>query len=192
MHAEDRLVQMDVNRRLPSGTLAEILGPAALAGDVEFRTIGARRAAERSLPLLTDETTAAMEAYAEGVNAFAGSHPLPPEYGVLELTAFEPWTVLDSMTIAKLLAFGRSFNLEDIDRTVALRSYQAAGLSLGFDGTALFFQDLFRTAPFDPASTIPDASQSGVAPPFSNSLETAPLFTSIRQPWSSGRGTSRG
>ncbi len=51
-----------------------------------------------------------------------------------------------------------SFDLADIDRTVALQSYRQAGEQIGFDGTALFFEDLFRSAPFDPASTVPDAS----------------------------------
>ena len=44
VHAEDRLFQMDVSRREASGTLAELLGPSALAEDVQLRTIGLRRA----------------------------------------------------------------------------------------------------------------------------------------------------
>jgi penicillin amidase len=156
-HAEDRLFQMDLTRRRASGTLAELLGPAALSGDIQLRTFGLRRAAERSLPLVSARALAAVEAYAEGVNAFVATHPLPPEYGVLRLTRFSPWTALDSATVAKLIAFGLAFDLSDIDHTVALLSYQQAGMILGFDGTKLFFQDLFRSAPFDPASTIPDA-----------------------------------
>lgn len=157
VHAQDRLFQMDVTRRRASGTLAELLGPGALAGDVQFRTFGLRRAAERSLEVLSPRALAVLDAYAEGVNAWAGVHPLPPEYAALELTKFAPWTALDSAAVAKLLAFGLSFDLGDIDRTVALASYRQAGAALGFDGTALFFQDLFRAAPFDPASTVPDA-----------------------------------
>ena len=157
VHAEDRLFQMDVTRRRASGTLAELLGPAALSGDVQLRTFGLRRAAERSLSLISARALAAVEAYADGVNAFVGSHPLPPEYAALRLTQFEPWTVLDSSAVAKLIAFGLAFDLGDIDRTVALMSYRQAGELLGFDGNKLFFQDLFRSAPFDPASTIPDA-----------------------------------
>src|SRR5215472_17376718 len=38
VHAQDRLFQMDVTRRTASGTLAELLGPAALSGDVQLRT----------------------------------------------------------------------------------------------------------------------------------------------------------
>src|SRR5215831_17727486 len=70
VHAEDRLFQMDVTRRRASGTLAELLGPAALSGDVQLRTFGLRRAAERSLPLISARARAAIEAYSEGVNAF--------------------------------------------------------------------------------------------------------------------------
>src|SRR5262245_19126642 len=44
--AEDRLFQMDTLRRTASGTLAELVGSAALASDIQLRTIGLRRAAE--------------------------------------------------------------------------------------------------------------------------------------------------
>ena len=47
VHARDRLFQMDFSRRQASGTLAEMLGVSALESDVEFRTIGLRRSAER-------------------------------------------------------------------------------------------------------------------------------------------------
>ncbi len=158
VHAKDRLFQMDASRRRASGTLAELLGQGALASDVELRTIGLRRAAERSIQVLSDQNWVALKAYAAGVNAYVARNALPPEYAALELAQFTPWTALDSVTVAKLIAFGLSFDLGDIDRTVALLSYQAAGAVLGFDGTALFFEDLFRAAPFDPAATVPDSS----------------------------------
>ena len=158
VHAEDRLFQMDVSRRLASGTLAEVLGITVLASDVQLRTIGLRRAAKRSLAVLSQSTLAALEAYSDGANAFMESHPLPPEYGLLDLTHVEPWSPLDSVTVAKLQAFSLSFDL-DIESTVTLEEYQAVGVAEGFDGTALYFEDLFRSAPFDSASTVPDAGQ---------------------------------
>jgi len=161
IHAQDRLFQMDLNRRQPSGTLAELLGPPALSSDVELRTLGLRRAAEATLPVLSERTRDALQAYADGVNAWVARHPLPLEYLGLEITTFEPWTPVDSVVIGKVIAFGLSFDL-DIGLTETLLTYQAAGQVAGFDGAALFFEDLFRSAPFDPASTLPDA---GVAPP---------------------------
>ena len=47
VHAGDRFFQMDASRRQASGTLAELLGPDALPGDVQLRTLGLRRAAAR-------------------------------------------------------------------------------------------------------------------------------------------------
>lgn len=158
VHARDRLYQMDEYRRTASGTLAELLGAGALASDVQFRTLGLRRAAERSLAALSPEARAALDAYARGVNAYVARHPLPVQYGALELTRFAPWTPLDSVAIGKLFAADLSLEV-DIDSTVALMSYQQAGAVAGFDGRVLFFDDLFRAQPFDPAATLPDAQQ---------------------------------
>jgi len=157
VHAEDRLFQMDVVRRQASGTLAELLGPAALASDVELRTLGLRRAAEASLPVLSKPVLDALAAYAEGVNTFVAWHPLPPEYAALELTTVAPWTPVDSVVVAKALAFSLSFDL-DIEPTLTLMLYQGVGAALGFDGGALYFADLFRSAPFAPIVTAPNAN----------------------------------
>jgi penicillin amidase len=163
VHAEDRLFQMDLIRRQASGTLAELLGPgpdpdrAVLRSDVELRTLGLRRGAEASLAVLSQPVRDALTAYADGVNAFIARHPLPLEYGALELTAVAPWTALDSATVAKALAFSLSFEL-DIAPTVTLLQYQGVGAAVGFNGAALYFEDLFRSAPFAPVVTVPDAS----------------------------------
>ncbi len=163
VHAQDRLFQMDTARRRASGTLAELLGPAALASDVELRTIGIRRAAERSLPVISRESRDALEAYARGVNAWvAGAASLPPEYAALEIRRFQKWTALDSMTVAKSITFSLSFGLEDIDNTIALQTYSAVfdpQLGAG-TGATLFSQDLWRSQPFSSASTVPDATQT--------------------------------
>jgi penicillin amidase len=160
VHAQDRLFQMDYLRRVPSGTLAELLGPAALPSDVQLRTIGLRRAAERSWQAAPSLLHAALTAYAAGVNAYVQRHPLPPEYQALELTSFAPWTPVDSIVVGKLVAFQLSFDL-DIDNTLALQAYLAAGAANGFDGAALFFTDLTAFAPFSSAATIPDATGAG-------------------------------
>jgi penicillin amidase len=157
VHARDRLFQMDSNRRLASGTLAELLGTGALGSDVQLRTIGLRRAAQRSWDVLLPRTRGSLSAFARGVNAWLASNPLPPEYGALGLTRADPWTEVDSVVIGKLIAFSLSFDL-DVDATVAFQSYVQGGSALGFDGQALFYEDLNRSAPFDSASTVPDAS----------------------------------
>lgn len=157
VHAQDRFFQMDMLRRTFDGTLAELAGQAALPSDIQLRTLGLDRAAAESLPKYPASTVAWLEAYAAGVNAYLRSHPLPPEYTALQLTpaSVPAWTPLDSLVVAKGLAFQLSFDLSDIDRTVALAAFQTAGQAAGFDGTALFYDDVDRQAPFNPTISIP-------------------------------------
>src|SRR5829696_8407280 len=69
VHAQDRLWQMEMNRRVAAGRLAEILGAGALESDRFLRTLGVRRAAEASLKHVDADTRQALDAYAAGVLA---------------------------------------------------------------------------------------------------------------------------
>ena len=166
MHAEDRLFQMDATRRQASGTLAELLGPSALASDGQLRTLGLRRAAQRSLNALSPQSLAILDAYSAGVNAWLARNPLPSEYAALELTKANvpAWTPLDSAAVNKLLAFGLSFDLNDISNTQKLIAYQTAGAALGFNGAALFSSDVMRSDPFEHAPSIFPGETSGHGP----------------------------
>lgn len=179
VHAGDRIFQMDHNRRLASGTLAELLGSGALASDVQFRTIGLHRAAALSVAAMDKKTRAALESYARGVNAWLAANQLPPEYVPLELSSIPLWTPADSIVIGKLISFSLSFDV-DIDQTLAFQSYVVAGDTLGFDGRKLYLEDLNRSAPFDPAATIPDAAAGAYRP--WRSHELGPIDTSRVRP----------
>jgi penicillin amidase len=159
LHAEDRLFQMDVSRRRGGGTLAEMIGVGprdrTLEDDVQLRTFGIRRSAERSLSAYSPEAMALIQAYADGVNAWLDTQPLPAEYSALEITQVPRWTPLDTITVAKLITFQTSFDQTDLMNTEAILSYiNAAGVH-GFDPARLFFDDIFRFAPFDNAVTVP-------------------------------------
>jgi penicillin amidase len=111
-HAQDRLWQLELDRRLASGRLAEVFGRDALPRDRLFRTLGLRRAAEQSLPYLDAVTRAALDGYVRGVNAFLQSDPpLPVEFGMFGLRP-EPWTPLDSLVWLKMLAWMLASNLD--------------------------------------------------------------------------------
>jgi len=62
VHARDRLFQMDYFRHVASGTVAELVGPAGLPNDVLLRTIGLRRAAQRSYDAASERTRSALTA----------------------------------------------------------------------------------------------------------------------------------
>ncbi len=161
-HARDRFFQMDFTRRGASGTAAELFGPAALASDVQTRTLGLRRAAQATWFAMNDTTRGWLKAYADGVNFWLATNPLPPEYGALELTSAAKWSPLDSLVIGKALAFQLSFDL-DIAATLALDAYQTAGTAAGFNGPALFFEDVYRVQPPDTRVSIPGFLPGGAA-----------------------------
>ncbi|MDR6224166.1 penicillin acylase family protein [Desmospora profundinema] len=106
--AQDRLFQMELSRRVASGRLSEMAGPATLDRDRFFRTLGLRRAAKDSWQSYSLEARGVMEAYTRGVNAYIRSArqagTLPVEF---TLMGFEPerWTPVDSLTIGKYMAY---------------------------------------------------------------------------------------
>lgn len=174
LHARDRLFQMDYLRRVASGTLGELLGPAAIDSDVQLRTLGLRRGALATWLNMSPDEKGWVKAYADGVNAFLSQGQLPPEYGALELTAVERWSPVDSLVIGKLLAFQLSFDSGVVDRTIRLGNYQGVGDAVGFDGQALFFEDISRAAPEDDRLTVPDFFETAGLVPLSED-ETAAL-----------------
>src|SRR5207245_3288520 len=70
VHAQDRLWQMELQRRIGHGRLSEVLGPAALAQDRFLRTVGFGRAARAAWDRLPAPAKADVTAYLNGINAF--------------------------------------------------------------------------------------------------------------------------
>jgi len=104
VHAQDRLWQMELQRRLGSGRLSEILGEPTLEVDRFVRTVGLNRAAEDEVRSLPAETLHALDAYAAGVNASIrqrrGQWSL--EFTLLRCEP-QPWRPVDSLYWAKFL-----------------------------------------------------------------------------------------
>jgi penicillin G amidase len=110
VHAQDRLFQMDMTRRLGAGRLSELLGPATVGIDRTMRTLGLYRLAEQEYADLSEPVRAALDAYAAGVNAFLGQRrALPPEYYLLR-AAPEAWRPADTLVWGKYMALLLSGN----------------------------------------------------------------------------------
>ncbi len=118
VHAQDRLWQMEFNRRVGAGRLSEVLGKGALSNDLFIRAIGWRRAAEADVKRLGKEELDVLQWYADGVNAFISTHRdnLPLEFTILGLTGAkftpEAWTPVDTITWGKVMAWDLGGNWE--------------------------------------------------------------------------------
>ena len=105
LHASERSWQMEINRRLASGRLSEILGKESLSIDRFIRTLSIKQAAEKQFDRYPVATKRLMQAYADGVNAGNASlgWALPIEYF---LTSSKPghWSPTDSVAWMLMMA----------------------------------------------------------------------------------------
>jgi penicillin amidase len=103
-HAQDRLWQMELNRRTAQGRLSEIFGDIALDTDRTVRTFGFNRLAKTDWDLYDDFAKEALVAYTKGVNSYleANQSKLPVEFTLIRHQP-EPWHPLDSIAFIRIM-----------------------------------------------------------------------------------------
>ena len=160
-HAQDRLWQMITLRRTAQGRLSELFGPRTLQTDALVRRFDLYGLAAASVSAQDAETTAALEAYADGVNARlrelaeGGKGRGAPEMFLFP-HAIAPWQPADSIAVVKLLALQLSSHL----RAEVLR----AQLSLMLPPERL--RDILPDSPGSGVAALPDyaAVMPGASP----------------------------
>ena len=154
IHAQERLWQLELNRRLGSGRLAEIFGEIALDTDRFTRRLGMHRAAAAEAAKLTGHNKRTLEAYARGVNAFIETHRsrLPIEFTLLRFQP-APWTPADTIQWAKMMGWNLGGNWE----TEIVRAHLVAKL-----GVERAMQLEAGYDPQHPLITPPGVSYQGV------------------------------
>ncbi len=117
VHAQDRLFQMEILRRLARGELAEVLGSKLVDTDRLFRTLGIREHADRYAAKMDMSAPAsqALQAYLDGINQYQANHPAPIEFDVLGIEK-RPFNVADTLSVAGYMAysFAAAFRTEPV------------------------------------------------------------------------------
>jgi len=118
VHAQDRLWQMTVLRRTAQGRLSEIFGARTVKSDELMRRLDIYGLATRSVAAQDDETKAALDAYAKGVNAWIRiANDEAKGRGAPEFFLFPGeiayWQPADSLAILKLTAFEQTSQLQN-------------------------------------------------------------------------------
>jgi penicillin G amidase len=118
VHAQDRFWQMDVNRHIAAGRLAELFGPDQLDVDRFLRTLGFESVVREELAGLDPQAREALGDYADGVNAYLASRPhraLGLEYSVLGLQNRDyrpqPWEPIHTLLFLRLMAWDLGGNM---------------------------------------------------------------------------------
>ncbi len=109
LHAQDRLFQMEMARRLAKGQLAEILGPKLLDTDKLFRSLQiAGKASQMAAQLQADKPEVqALYAYLDGINQFLEQGATPLEFDLLRIPK-RRFDASDSFAVAGYLAYSFS------------------------------------------------------------------------------------
>ncbi len=171
VHAQDRLWQMDLYRRIARGQLAEIFGEDFLSTDIFFRTLGLGYLSETVfLPRLSAESRRVLAAYARGVNLFIERHRrrLPFEFGVLGYLP-ELWKESDCLAIGRLMAFDLSMSFW-------------ADIALGEIADRHGVETALRLIPSTPHPRSPRVVQAKgpLPPPLEQQLLPAGMFGELR------------
>jgi len=115
VHAQDRLFQLEMMRRVGSGTLSEFLGKDLLEIDQFFLTLGIpRHAMESAAVFLAAGDTPwkkATDAYIAGVNDYIATGKLPVEYLLLGEKP-RPYTIEDMHSIVGYMSFTFAMGLK--------------------------------------------------------------------------------
>ncbi len=106
VHAQDRLWQMELTRRIAPGRLSEILGKDLLEVDQFFAGLGIEEAANKTIASLdkSAESYVLMQAYLEGINQFINYGKTPLEFSMLGIEK-EMYTVKDVYNVFGYMSF---------------------------------------------------------------------------------------
>lgn len=147
VHAQDRLFQMEMLRRLADGRLAELFGDKALASDKFFRMLSFREQAKLTLAEVYKDPNApfvkAAKAYLKGINQYIKTGKTPIEYTIAGIPKTD-FTMEDMEIIVGFMGytFVGAFRAEAVATTIASK--------FGMD----YFNDVLKNWP-DSTQLIP-------------------------------------
>lgn len=170
--AQDRWWQMEFFRHTASGSIEELVGKKAslISADVFLRTMGWRHVAEQEVKNYDPDSLSYLQNFADGVNAYIMTREpsqLSLTYSILKLIGVkpkvEPWTPIDTLTFAKLMAWDLGY--KDAKDEIRATLYQILGQEM---------TDQWLTVPW------PFGKKPTIVQPEDLGLPTTPLKSSTQ------------
>jgi penicillin G amidase len=170
--ARDRLFQMELSYRAAAGSIAELAGAKALPLDIEARRLGLNWAAERKWAAMDSNNSSrrAMEAFADGVNAYRASltpATTPVEYKLLGATPIATWDAKNAVYLLMRMALTLANDPEDLRRT------RVASLVGRTAADALFPRNMPLQEPIQPVDGRTAAREAWAALPNPGAPDTS-------------------
>ncbi len=153
VHARFRLAQMDTERRLGEGRLAQLAGPSAVASDRFELQLGLLRTARQEWAAMpkTSPAAVALSAYARGVNDYLATARASGQWPAqFSLAGVYPaaWTPVDSLVVQGVLDQELSFTTTPLDYALLEQALGARRTMAWFPVTAPGPQSPFDPGPY--------------------------------------------
>ncbi len=182
VHARFRLTQMDLERRLGEGRLAQLAGPGAVSSDQFELRLGLLRTARQEWAAMPRSSPVARDlvAYARGVNDYLAqvraSHQWP---AVFSLAGVYParWTPVDSLVVQGDFTQGLSFTTTPLDYALLERSLGARDTMAWFPVLGPGEQHPYDPGPYRHRGLAPLAGSASTALTSTALTSTAPAST---------------
>ncbi len=176
VEAKFRLSEMDLERRLGEGRLAQLGGPSDLASDELELRLGLLRTAQAEWAQTTGLARMALLAYAQGVNDDIAQVRADGDWpAVFTLTGAypAPWTPVDSLVIQGVLTQELDYTTGALDYAVLERTLGAARTMDWFPILAKNAQTPYDTGPYVKAPLTPIAPDAASSAPAGSAVLTA-------------------
>ncbi len=193
VEAKFRLSEMDLERRLGEGRLAQLGGPSDLASDELELRLGLLRTAQAEWAQTTGLARMALLAYAQGVNDDIAQVRADGDWpAVFTLTGAypAPWTPVDSLVIQGVLTQELDYTTGALDYAVLERTLGAARTMDWFPILAKNAQTPYDTGPYVKAPLTPIAPDAASSAPAGSAVLTAKQGTPGVAPARSGESAS--
>ncbi len=166
LHARFRLTEMDLERRLGEGRVAQLAGPQGVASDKFELRLGLLRTAQQEWAQTPPSSPAgqALLAYSRGVNDYLAqaraSGGWPSIFG---LTGVYPrdWTPVDSLVVQGVLTQELDFTTTPLDYAVLARTLGAAHTMAWFPVLPPGHQSPYDPGPYHDRGVAPIAALAG-------------------------------
>jgi penicillin G amidase len=189
LHAKFRLAEMDLERRLGEGRLAQLAGPSSVDSDKFELRLGLLRTAQREWVLIprSSPTAQALLAYSRGVNDYLAQTRRDHQWPALfSLSGVYPanWTPLDSLVTQGDLT-------QELDFTTTPLDYALLDKTLGRERAMNWFpvlppnqQHPYDPGPYHQAGIAPISGSGTLTAARSGTGSTAALSAATTQPTS--------
>ena len=196
IHAQDRLFQMEMLRRLAKGELSSFLGKDLVPIDTFFRTLGIKTTAKKIVDRMdfSKPQFRALKSYLRGINKFM-KEDKTIEYKILGISK-EPFTPVDTIAISGYMSFSfaQGFRVSPVLHAIKSKLprayYEDFVQDLNQDTGSFYQQKSLST--LSPHETIKEHINEKILDPLTNFLPGVPVFFGSNAWVVSGKRTKSG